>query len=144
MKKLWKAPYKEFWLVFSDGVHPICKFMKRGYSHVYVITRDEYNWIKANPEQAYLRFTILPYAIDEDAPRLERPVLSTVLKLKTARRSSEGIYSYFGFMNCVNYVQYMLGIKTSAFTPYGLYKRLLNMTDSQKHRLGIQNIQHVA
>ena len=144
VKRIYSKPYREYWLVFTDGSHWMCKLLKWGYSHCYVITRDEFNWIKIEPEQGLLRTTILPFAIDEDAIGFVRPDLSTVLKVTMYRTNTYGVHRWWGLTNCQTFVQYILGVKFYTFTPYRLYKRLLRLNRSEKDQQGIVSTQLIA
>ena len=143
IKNIYAPPYREYWIVFTQTKHWIGKLLKSNCSHCYIITRDEFNWIKIDCQQRWLSVQILPYRKDEDAIRAETKHLDRVIRVRMYRGSTKGVHKLFGLTNCVTFVQYTLGVKLWSFTPYQLCKALLRLTRSQMNQKGIVSVQQI-
>lgn len=132
----------DYWLVFkqSEG-YWLQKFLKKGFGHVFVITKDDYNWIVIDPHKLKLMTVIAPYQTSENFPRLLVNDGYKVLKVTTYDRKTSNKLCYWQFNFCVPIVKYILGIKVKSWTPYGLYKKMLRLNEKQKHSTGIKTIQ---
>ncbi len=140
IKKVFSSDTQEFWIVFTKGSHFIRHFLKEDFSHIYVITRDKYNWVILNPLRLHFSIEIAPFTIKENVPRLITTDNDHVLKITMHKRHADKQFRYFGLMNCVSYVKYILGLRMYVLTPFGLYKRMLHLSDQEKIRHGIQSV----
>lgn len=133
---------QDYWLVFkqSNG-YWLQKFLRFGFGHVFVITRDEYNWMVIDPHKLKLVTAIAPYKATENFPRMLVGDGYKVIRISTYDRSTNKKLFYWQPNFCVPMVKYILGIKVGAWTPYGLYKKLLRLNEGQKHATGIKSVQ---
>lgn len=133
----------EYYIVFTQGVtHWITAWLKPNFSHIWLITKDDYNWIVLNPTRLYLQVLIPPIALTDNPLQLTQ-ITDTVLKIKFTKRDDTQQFGAIGFLNCVTWSLYMLGLRLKVLTPFGLYKRLLNFNQSQKDKHGIISIEQV-
>lgn len=134
---------KEYWVIFTQGTHLISHFLKDNFSHVYVITRDKYNWIVLNPMRLYMLVEIAAVPITDDLPRLLRLPHDSIIKVTMYSRKPLKQFRYFGLINCVTHALYLMGLRISVLTPFRLYKRLLRLSTKDMDRLGIQSIKQI-
>lgn len=136
-----------YWIVFTQGVtHWVTRWLRPNFSHILVFTCDPYNWILLNPTRLYLQLVIPP--IPANMPLLPPYCWQngdTVLKVSFRRRDDTQQYGSIGFLNCVTWAKYILGLRVRCITPYGLYKRLVRFsTDrAQMEAHGITSIVRV-
>ena len=133
---------KTFWIVFREGDFAIKRLFKRGFGHVYAITKDDFNWIGIDPQNRFLRFEILPYKTDQD-------VAAAILNAgscKILEVEIDGLESHMfslnpiSLLNCVSQIKYLLGLRVLAQTPYRLYRRLLRMRDKNNYKYPIKSV----
>ncbi len=130
------------WLIFKSGEgYWLGRFFKKGFGHVLYLTKDEYNWMAHDPHKLRLCSFVPSYKVGEDLPRLLRNDGYTVLKITFFDRSTKTKMRHSRLNNCVSFVKYALGIKVFAFTPYGLFKKLLRLNERQRFKNGIRNVQ---
>lgn len=144
IQKIFDPEVQEFWIVFTQGTHFISHLLKKNFSHVYLITRDKYNWIILNPLRLHLGFEIPAAHVNFDLPRDMRQSFDNVIKITMYKRDSKKQFAHFGLLNCVTYVKYILGLRMYVLTPFRLYKRLLHLSESEKIKHGIQSIKLIA
>ncbi len=142
--KTFDGDIREYWLVFTQGTHLISYFLKKNFSHVYVITRDQYNWIILNPLRLHLDVQIPAYPITKDVPRLWAKPHDTILKVTMHKRAASKVFAYFGLINCVTHVRYLLGLRIHVITPSQLHRSLLKLNPRQKAKHGIQTVKQIA
>lgn len=137
-------PVIEYYIVFTQGAHLISKVLRKNFSHIYLLTRDEYNWILLNPTRLYLQVVLPASDITQLPAEIIKPD-DTVLKLTFKQRNSLTQYGYVGLLNCVTWTKYMLGLRVSSLTPWRLYKRLLRIQADARLRLrhGIISIEQL-
>lgn len=128
---------QEYYIVFTQGVHWIAKLLKPNFSHIYIITRDDYNWIVLNPTRGFLQVGIAAVSITEPLPMMVALPADTILKVIIDKRDSGKLFGYFKLINCVTAVKYILGLRLCAVTPFQLFSRLLNFKpkDYKKHHI---------
>lgn len=136
----------EYYLIFTQGVtHWITRWLKPNFSHIWLLTRDDYNWLILNPTRLYLQPLIPPISvIDNPWPALLRQD-DTVIHIRFGRRDDTQQFGAIGFLNCVTWAKYILGLRIRCLTPFGLYKRLINLCPSEKEThsiLSITELQH--
>jgi hypothetical protein len=137
-------PLTEYWLVFSDSTQWISAFLKPGFSHCYVLTRDAYNWMVINPELLYLRAEIAPIPANEDLISIWCQPYETVVKLTFKPRHTMMRFGICGMYSCVTIVRYVLGLQgIKALTPYRLYKKLLTLSDKDLQSMRLANVEVV-
>lgn len=139
----WIGEHEEYWVVFTQGTHFISRLLRPNFSHVYLFTRDKYNWIALNPTRSRLVVDILPVKVDEDAPRLLAHPNDMIVKITFAARATRQQFGYVGLLNCLTFAKYMLGINCFALTPWRFYRRLINFSPRERAFYGIQSIRQV-
>lgn len=134
----------EYYVVFTQGVtHWVTKWLKPNFSHIFLITHDQYNWLLLNPTRLYLQPTILPIPLDESPlPVLVKPT-DSVLKIVFRKRDDTQQFGAFGMLNCVTWSKYILGIRIKCLTPWRLFKTLLNFKPQDMGSHGIISIEKV-
>ncbi len=133
---------QDYWLIFKQGEGAwFQKFLKKGFGHVLVLTRDKYNWIVLDPHRLKLNAVIPPYQVTENVPRLMVNDGYRVVKVTMFERSTFQTGGHSVFSTCVSFVKYCLGLKLFCVTPYGLYKRLLRLNSTTQKRNGIRQVQ---
>ena len=134
----------DYWVVFQQGTHFISKVLKPGFSHIYVITRDKYNWIKLDPQRLQLAVTIEPCAMSAQLPLVLREENTHIVHVKMDKLDTNPQFGVFGLINCVTHVRYILGLRFNVITPFRLYKKLLELTPRDMLKHGIQSIRLIA
>ena len=133
---------QDFWIIFKQGNGAwFQRFLRQGFGHCFVLTHDSYNWIVLDPHRLKLVFTIPPYQLTENVPRMMVYEGFRVVKITTFDRATYKTGGHSPFSNCVSFVKYCLGIKLFCFTPYGLYKSLLRLSSKNQSRKGIRKVQ---
>ncbi len=133
---------QDYWLIFKGGEGAwFQKFLRKGFGHVFILTHDQYNWIVLDPHRLKLVFVIPPYKLTENVPRMLLIEGCRVVKITMFDRSTYLTGGHSPYSNCVAFVKYCLGIKLFCFTPYSLYKKLLNLDSKKQIRNGIRKIQ---
>jgi hypothetical protein len=136
----------DYWIVFTQGkTHWITRWLKANFSHIYLFTRDQYNWIALNPTRLYLQVHIPALRSSDPYPATVYTPADTVLKVTFRERDDTQQYGSIGFLNCVTWAKYILGLRVRCITPYGLYKSLVRFsTDrAQMEAHGITSIERV-
>ncbi len=138
-----ERPSCEYYVVFTQGVtHWITRWLKPNFSHIWLITKDEYNWIVLNPTRLYLQVLIPPLAIT-DKPFSLTQQTDNILHIKFRSRDDTQQFGALGMLNCVTWSLYILGLRIKCLTPFRLYKRLLNFSQSEMEAHGIISIEEV-
>lgn len=136
-------PVIEYYVVFTQGVHWIAKLLRRNFSHIYVLTKDQYNWLLLNPTRLYLQAMIPPAPVSQFPGDMIHHN-DSVIKIVFRQRNSRKQFGYVGLLNCVTWTKYMLGLRVSSLTPWRLYNRLLKFTTDDRRRHGIISIERVS
>jgi hypothetical protein len=132
----------DVWLVFKQGEgYWLQKFLKTGFGHVLMVYKDEYNWIFHDPHKLKLSSGICPYQVHEPVPRMLRKEGFNVIKITFFDRCTSKKIRHSRLNNCVSFIKYALGMRLYPITPYGLFKKLLRLTDKEKFKNGIRNVQ---
>lgn len=119
----------EYYIIFQTGkTHWITRWLKKGYSHILVVTHDDQNWIVYNPTRAMLQTMIPPFGLNLNPLEFFVQPEDKVLLIKFNERSELRQYGCLGPLNCVTWAKYILGLRLWSLTPYRLYKRLLNFS----------------
>ena len=124
---------KTYWVFFRDGENWLQRWvLKKDFGHIFLLTKDKYNWIFIDPLPDFLNTIILSYRAEEDVPAKivemtgARFVLINVEKDITRKQKIRPVAAFIPrFVSCVGIVKYILGLRSRAITPYGLYKELL-------------------
>ena len=134
----------EYYVIFTQGVtHWITKWLRRDFSHIYLLTKDDYNWVLLNPTRRYLQVTILPIPITQSPlPNLLKDG-DTILHIVFGKRDCTRQFGAVGMLNCVTWAKYILGLRINCLTPFGLYKRLINLCSRWKGYHAILSIKEV-
>ena len=121
---------KESWLVFCDSTSRKNKILKKNFRHVYIITRDEFNWYLIDPDWRFLNVKILPYRVNYSLPTkfIEH---GKVIHIKHKPCSDRHLLVPWKLFTCIGVVKYALGISMFAFTPWQLFKRLKNLENTK-------------
>lgn len=121
---------KECWVVFKHSTHWSQRFLKSGFGHCYVLTKDKYCWYTVDPRTHGLQMQILGCPVTDDVPRMLKNDGNTVVRVMSYDIRKHRLHFRFPcLVNCVTLVKYILGIKATAFTPYQLYKKLKSKTN---------------
>ena len=133
---------QDFWIIFKQGNGAwFQKFLRHGFGHCFVLTHDNYNWIVLDPHRLKLVFTIPPYKVSENVPRMMVYEGYRVVKITMFDRATYRTGGHSPYSNCVAFVKYCLGLKLFCLTPYGLYKSLLRLNSNKQFRNGIRKVQ---
>lgn len=136
---------KEYWVIFTQGVtHWITRWLKPDFSHIWLLTHDEFNWIAINPTRRYLQFEILPLRI-QDNPFMHYNIQAGgIVKITFKKRDDTLQFGTFGLLNCVTWSKYVLGLRIWCLTPFGLYRRLIRFKagDLAKHHIDSIEVHH--
>lgn len=105
---------------------------RRGFSHVYALRWDGWNWILFNPHAGYTDVEIVAGA-DEKALHLLVDPGATVLEVQAFRRQDQLRGRWWaGPMTCVEQVKALLGLPVGwIFTPWQLYRHLGRVADGK-------------
>lgn len=134
----------EAWLVFKNAEdYWVQRFCKKGFGHVLLITRDQYNWMYLDPHQLKLTYGISPFAAQQDVPRMLRNEGHTVLHVTMFDRATHKKLRYGHLCTCVTFIKYALGVSVRSLTPYGLFKKLLTLSEKDKFKNGIISVRQV-
>lgn len=132
----------ESWLIFKQtNGYWLRKFLKHGFGHVLLLQHDGYNWIAHDPHRLRMVFAIPPYKVSEDLPRLMVKDGFRVLKVTSFDRATTKKISYFRLDHCVSFIKYAMGWRFYTQTPYGLYKKLLRLSEREKFKNGIRTVE---
>lgn len=135
---------KIYYLVFTDGCRWMHRLLKKHYSHVYVLTKDEYNWVMLNPMKCALEVFLPPFPLSESLPIYGTKTTDTVIEIIFAERDlAERQHSFFGLANCVTCVKYMVGLRLFCLTPFSLFQRLLRFPPKSMAKQKILSIKRV-
>jgi len=108
-------------VVFHDhGEGWLCRLLKPGFRHVYCAINDGCYWIVTDG-QAGLPEVKVAAAADYDLAAFYREQGFTVVETRQGARPPLGPFS---IANCVGMVKAVLAIRSTAVTPYGLYRHL--------------------
>ena len=125
-------------------------FTKAGFGHIVLFFKDEYNWMKVESHMSYLDFQVLDYPLSTDIPKIYSEKGNKVLEIDVERKRPHRIIGYFhfipGVLTCVNSTIWAMGIKIRAFTPYGLYKKLLrygHMSEQNRKKTGFISVREL-
>ncbi len=134
----------EYYLVFTQGVtHWITRWLRRDFSHIWLLTKDDYNWLLLNPTRGYLQYTILPVPITQSPFSQLLKEGDTIMHLTFGKRDSTRQFGSVGMLNCVTWAKYILGLRINCLTPFGLYKRLVNFSPSERETHVILSIREL-
>lgn len=134
-------PLTEYWITFTRSTHWTGKLLKKNYGHVYVTTRDQFNWIVLNPQRAYMRIEIAPYPVTHDVPMMLAMDGDTVIKLVFHPRHTVKQFRYLGGLHCLTYAKYLLGLPLGGVTPYAFSKKLLSLSKNDQRALRLESVE---
>ncbi len=135
----------DVWLIFKPGEgYWLNRFLKKGFGHVLMLSRDQYNWIYHDPHKLRMTYGIPPYQVTDDLPHLLVEEGFTVIKIRFFDRDTTQKIHHSWLHNCVAFIKYALGINIRCLTPYGLYKKLLALNKRQKFVNGILTVEQVS
>ena len=104
-------PATSFYVIFAQGrTHWITRWLKPNYSHIILITHDDYNWIVLNPARAMLEVIIPPLTLDKSPLEYFSGPRDSVLYIRLDERSELKQYGSIGMLNCVTWSKYILEI----------------------------------
>jgi hypothetical protein len=134
----------EYYLVFTQGItHWITRWLRPDFSHIWLLTKDDFNWILLNPTRGYLQCSILPVPITQSPlPQLVKDG-DTVLHITFSKRDCTQQFGSIGLLNCVTWAKYILGVRVNCLTPFGLYKRLINLCPSARKARSILTLKEL-
>lgn len=132
-----------YYVVFKQGKKLISYLLRRNFSHIYVITRDSYNWIILDPHRLQMQILIPAVSIDADLPTLMTGIDDSVLRVEIYDRDTLKTFGFFGLLNCVTIVKYILGLRLYCLTPFSLYRRLLNFKAADLKTHGVKSVKRI-
>ncbi len=137
--------YEEYWLVFKVAEHWIHNFLKKDFSHVYVVTKDQFNWIRLNPLNEQLEVRLMPYNKSHDIGRqIYNESGHRVIKIRTKiDPDKKNSLKLFHILSCVSITKYITGIRMRCFTPYQLFKKLRKMKKLERYGKGVDYINYI-
>lgn len=117
---------EEIYIVFRDAESVFLqRFLKKNFSHVFVLKRTKYGWIEIDATISQLKVCVLQYAVEDDVARAYKKVFNArVLKLKDIN-DKKLKYHFYRIAACVGIVQYVINSRFFVLTPWQLYKKLL-------------------
>lgn len=127
--------FNNYWLVFGEGKHFFCKFLKPRFQHVFVVWKNEYGWHYLNPCSYGLETNPLPCLLADDVPGMYRKQGYEVMGISVPYFKKKFVRHGIHLTTCVGIVKYFLGLDSWAITPYGLYKALVRQ--AYDYRTGI-------
>lgn len=117
---------RAFYVVFINSNHVLSPILKRGFTHAYVIEELECIYMAFDPTRHGLN-VFMP-SCDTSHPlvdiMMEQDKSITVLRVLTKPGDKPLIFKP-RILSCVSVIEYILGMRLGAVTPYGLYKKLL-------------------
>ena len=132
------------WFVFEPSTTRIARFLKRGFGHLFFLSRDEYSWYTFNPLERHLDFQILgatlEIAVEKIALERATKVIEIEYRPKVIGKKS---YKWLAPSNCVTVMQYLVGLNGFSFTPYHFYKQLRRMEAARDYPAHIQRIREL-
>lgn len=138
---------KTYWLVFTNGDSEVHKLMKSGFGHVFLLMRDEYNWMLIDPRAKCLDVDILPNDIRDNVPKLFKDNGNRVLEIeaKVVKKNKPRLLNYLipRYVTCTSVIKYVLGIKLMGITPYSLYRRLCKMKHNGFYKGGVVRVNFI-
>jgi hypothetical protein len=128
----------EYWIFWKNGNHWIDRYLKSGYQHMFVISRDEYNWYLIDPLLDGLNFEILSFDPADAQGVFDKylPGCHRVVYFKKLVKEKLSFGSICRPASCVELVKYIVGIKSYALTPYQLFKHILKYLN-KKYKIKI-------
>lgn len=118
----------QWYLVFSDteAEHWWNRWLKPGFRHVFAIRRQGDIWLAFSPQQGFTDIDALEGT--ESVMDIITNPHATVLHCD-AERVMQGlrVRSLFAPFTCVEQVKSLLGIRHWCFTPYQLYRQLMDI-----------------
>ncbi|MHA1447898.1 MAG: hypothetical protein ACTSP4_00560 [Candidatus Hodarchaeales archaeon] len=135
----------EFYVIFIEGNAWWRYLLKDGFGHIYVMYKDNYNWMMFDPAQDRLNIEILPYSAQKTSigEIIERTQLlqdSTILKLRTFTEKRLLTCPPIKWVTCTDIAKYIMGIECGGKTPYAFYKKLINKPHKIKGLVSVTTI----
>ncbi|KKN70264.1 hypothetical protein LCGC14_0432890 [marine sediment metagenome] len=145
---------QDFWLIFNKGENFFAEFfMKKGFGHIGILTRDKFNWFLLDPTYTELKIDILPFKPEDNVPRIllnkfrtHKIIKLTMMKNLHVNGNIAILKVFFPrVVSCVSMVKYIVGLKNNALTPYQLFLKLIKMKKNgiSTYEKNILNIQYV-
>lgn len=133
---------REYWLIFCDADHWTTWFLRSGFKHVMVLSRDKYNWILFNPKMNMYDYLILSKKIDVDVPEeYKKKYDYKIIKVVIDKSKVKYHWKVCMIWTCVTFAKYAIGLNGFIFTPRSLYKKLRKMmVKAKKSHKGIVSI----
>ncbi len=104
----------------GHGCHVLSRFLKPGFSHVFVALRNGDYWILFDTQAGVPIIEVVAPA-DYDLTAFYRRQGFTVIETEQRMTVPRGP---FAIANCVGQVKSILCIRSAAITPYALYKHM--------------------
>ena len=122
---------KDSWIVFCDSPDWKNKILKKNFRHVYILTKDQFNWFMIDPDWRYLNVKILPFRANYNVPKTILNKETTILHIKHQECTKKHLLCVAKLFTCVEIVKYTLGISMFALTPYSLFKKLKRLENGK-------------
>lgn len=131
---------KIYYIGFMQSDRWYRKIFRFGFSHVFMLLNDGFNWIEYNPTLHFFSIEILPVSPEKDIWKeyfAKIPSLS-IIKVEFFEEIQHKNLSWLP--TCVSLIKYILGVRLRCITPYGLFKKLLSLDAVTKGKAGIKHI----
>lgn len=122
---------KDSWIVFCDSDDWKNRILKKNFRHVFVVTRDEFNWYMINPDWRYLNVKILPFKTSYNVPQQMLSSDNRILHVKHEECTNKHLLCIIKLFTCVEIAKYTMGISMFALTPYALFKKLKRLENGK-------------
>lgn len=113
----------------SSGFYFWHLFTRKNFHHVYLITKANGGCMVMSPTPYSCEIDIYPDTVDSFIQALPADV--TAIVPYVAYSGNLKSYRPRGIINCVTLTKYFLGVGGFSFTPYGLYKKLMRLSDGK-------------
>ena len=140
IQKYYNGRISECYVIFTKSEHWYQIFLKKDFGHLYLLMKDDFNWLVLNPRRLFLHWEILPIPASKDAWKIITSKSDHVIQINLHQRDNIISFGIFGFRTCTTLVQYMLGLKLKCVTPWSLFKRLLRLSTTKRKLHGISSI----
>lgn len=131
----------KYWLVFCSSDKWFKHFLKRGFSHVLIVSNDSKEWFVIDPRSYSLYVEIFNFKIVDNVPKfLSRMKGRTVVEIEISQLNRRMANFPLRLFTCVSLAKYILGVNCRGITPYGVYKNLFKADKIRLASWGITNV----
>jgi len=111
-------------VVFTgNSEHPLSRFLKDGFHHVYCVVENDGNWLLFDPRDGKPEIKYLTRLDGFDLAQHYRNHGLTVIEIDSVLHNKSSLLP-FAHRNCVGLVKHVLSLRCWAVTPWQLYRYL--------------------